>query len=212
MRRIRATLGLVAVSVAAMILVTGCGAGQTLTEPVGVDRERLQVPDFQGAWSDWFTRIYIAEGTTDRQREVLSDGVIDDQEYVALRSEFRKCLEDLGVAVTLNADGGFSVATDGNLSETQITGDAVPTCESESVGAVASLYESIRRNPDQQNELSIMVDCLKRHGAVGDAYTEAQYVEDLDGWTGLDWSSKAVLDCSQDPLGILDDDPITPRP
>lgn len=210
MRASRASRRLLAVSFIAVFLVTGCAAGESPPPREAAARSSKEVPDFEGPWSDWFSRIYAADSTTDGQRAVLADGVIDDQEYVALRNDFKACLQDLGVPVTLEADGGYSVGTDGNLNEMQVTGDAVPACERDTVGAVASLYENIRRNPDQEDEFSLMVDCLQRSGVVGDTYTEAQYVSDLDNGTGLEWGSPAVRDCARDPLGILDAEPIIP--
>lgn len=163
----------------------------------------LSVPSFTGPWADWFTRIYSATDTTNRQRQILSDGVVDDSEYAELRDSFRQCLEDLGIAVTLEANGGFSVTVQGTLSESQVTQDAVPGCEKRTVGSVAMLYEQVRRNPERKDEFAIVVDCLKRDGIVGDSYTVAQYAKDIGDQTGLDWNSTEVRTCAQDPLGVL---------
>lgn len=171
--------------------------GQDAPPPVA------SAPAFDGPWSDWFTRVYQAGDTTPEQRDVLADGVITDAEYVGLRNRFRQCLEDLGVAVALDSDGGFSVQTDGKLGESQVTTDAVPGCEKKTVGSVAMLYEQVRRNPERKDESLIVVDCFKRNHIVASAYTVAQYDEDIADQTGVNWSSGDVRRCVQDPLGVM---------
>lgn len=159
-------------------------------------------PAFQGPWSDWFTRIFEDPDTTPAQRVILADGVITDTEYADLRSSFSRCLDDLGVSVALDPDGGFSVRTDGKLSEAQVTADAVPGCEKKTVGSVAMLYEQIRRNPERKDESLIVVECFKRTHIVAGAYTVAQYDKDIADQTGVDWSSAEVRRCVQDPLSV----------
>lgn len=159
-------------------------------------------PVSQGPWSDWFTRVFDAPDTTSAQRDILADGVITDTEYTELRNSFRRCLEDLGVSVALDPDGGFSVRADGKLSEAQVTADAVPGCERKTVGSVAMLYEQIRRNPERKDESLIVVECLKRNHIVAGAYTVAQYDKDIANQTGIDWAARDVQRCAQDPLGV----------
>ncbi|QAV71186.1 hypothetical protein ESZ53_12490 [Salinibacterium sp. UTAS2018] len=194
---------------AAASLISGCS---TEGDPAGSNTNSTSagtftgaVPDFQGPWADLFGRVYLSENTNDHQREVIADGVIQEAEYVELRNDFKQCLEDLGITVTLSADGGFSTTDLGKLDEAQVTNDAVPSCEKQTVGAVAFLYESIRRNPDNKDEYTIVVSCLQSRSIVGSTYTVAQYANDLQEQTGLQWNSQEVRDCVHDPLGILDD-------
>lgn len=160
-------------------------------------------PEFHGPWSDWFTRIFDDSETTPSQKDILADGIITDTEYADLRNRFTRCLEDLGVSVSLDPDGGFSVRADGTLSEAQVTADAVPGCERKTVGSVAMLYEQIRRNPERKDESLIVVECFKRNRLVADAYTVAQYDKDMADQSGVDWLSRDVQRCVQDPLGVM---------
>ncbi len=190
-------------------LVVGCTAAGATTASTAVPAPAASfdgdVPAFDGPWADWFTTVYTSEHATDAQREILADGEITDAEYAQVRGDFARCLEDLGLEVQLSPDGGFTIDDDGGLSETQITGDAVPTCEARTVGSVAMLYEQIRRNPEQKDEATIVVACLKDAGIVGAAYTAAEYRRDLDAYAGLDWDASEVRSCVDDPLGLLDD-------
>lgn len=188
--------------------MVGCSAvGATSAStpvPMPASSAAGEVPAFAGPWADWFTTVYTSENATDAQREILADGVITDAEYAQVRADFAQCLEHLGLTVHLEPDGGFTVDESDALSESQIAGDAVPTCEDRTVGSVGLLYEQIRRNPEQKDEATIVVDCLHDDGVVGPAYTAAQYRTDLDAYTGLDWDSGAVRACVDDPLGLLD--------
>ncbi len=193
-------------------LVVGCTAAGATTASTAVPAPSSfdgEVPAFDGPWADWFTTVFTSENATDAQRAILADEEITDAEYTQVRGDFARCLEDLGLTVQLQPDGGFTIDDDGGLSEAQITGDAVPTCEARTVGSVAMLYEQIRRNPEQKDEATIVVACLKDAGIVGSAYTAAEYRRDLDAYTGLDWDASAVRSCVDDPLGLLDDPGIT---
>lgn len=190
-------------------LVVGCaatGGSPTPATNQGQTSENMagEMPTFEGAWSDLFLSVYSSPQATDEQRTVLADGVITDAEYTQLRGDFAQCLKDLGLTVELFPGGGFSVDEGSNLNESQISDDAVPRCEQRTVGSVGLLYEQIRRNPDQKDEATIVVECLRKHDLVGASYTPAEYQRDLDAYTGLDWNSTAVLACSQDPLGLLE--------
>lgn len=191
-------------------LVVGCSPTTGASGPSS-DQEsappvaEIEVPVFEGAWSDWFTTIYSSPNATAHQRQILSDGRITDAEYVQLRDDFQQCLNDVGLKVELYANGGFAVDESSHLSDSQVTEDAVPNCENKTVGSVAMLYEEIRRNPDQKDEATIVVDCLKRRGVVGEGYTPAEYQRDFEEHSGLRWSSTDVRNCSQDPLGLLDE-------
>lgn len=203
----RRLLAAVLAGIACIGALSGCADAGTAPEvPLGQDTSPNvgTAPHFDGPWSDWFTRIYESSDTTEPQRAILADGVVTDAEYAGLRAAFKTCLEDLGVSVELYADGGYAVEADGELTESQVTGDAVPGCEKKTVGAVAMLYEHIRRNPEERDEAVIVVDCFKRKGIVSDAYTVAQYNKDVADQTGLNWSAIEVRRCAQDPLGVLD--------
>lgn len=194
-------IGLVCVSVLSACADpdTNAGASSDRGEPPRVATS----PAFHGPWSDWFTRIFENPDTTSAQRDILADGIITDTEYAGLRNDFTRCLEDLGVSVVLDPDGGFSVRADGKLTEAQVTTDAVPGCEKKTVGSVAMLYEQIRRNPERKDESLIVVECFKRHHIVAVAYTVAQYAKDLADQTGVNWSADDVQRCVQDPLGVM---------
>jgi len=195
----------VAVLAVALLAMTGCASGDSPGNDPPIDSVTTgeQAPAFEGPWADWFTRVYRSEATTESQRSILEDGEISEQEYSAVRSGLKKCLEDLGITVTLTAGGGYSVSDFGPLTDSQVNDDAVPECEQKTVGMIAMLYEQMHRNPDNKDEASIMVACLRRTGVVADSYTPAQYTKDLSDQTGLDWTSAEVRECSIDPLGIL---------
>jgi hypothetical protein len=194
--------------VTAGLLAVGCsavGAGPASTAvPAPASAPAEAVPAFDGPWADWFATVYTSQTTTEGQRAILADGVITDTEYAQVRADFAQCLEDLGLTVVLDPGGGFTIDENDHLSDAQVTEDAVPTCEETTVGSVGLLYEQIRRNPEQKDEATIVVDCLHDAGIVDSGYTAAEYQRDLDAYTGLDWDSRDVRACTEDPLGLLD--------
>ncbi len=193
---------------ALMILLAGCSA------PAGPSGSPESVsstgdsPTFRGPWAAEFESAYRKAGS-DFERSVLRDGEITDQELAETRDRFTDCLSAIGLSrVVFEPDGTFQFdAPEGVDPDT--TNDRVKRCSTESgESSIGALHSWIRRNPQNQDEATIMAACLVRKKAVEPSYAAADYTEDaptqdfpyLSGGPG----SVAFQECTVDPLGLFE--------
>ena len=208
MRR-RRPEGRIILSLLAVLCLSSCQSGYSPTGPgatqgLGSGQNGTSsgpAPAFSGPWADMFANAY-QKSATDKQRAILRDGVISDQEYAELRNDFVTCVANFGGKVTLELGGGFTVEL-GTLTQDQVSETVVPTCEGKTVGWVAALYEQIAVNPNRQDESTLVVACLREAGIVDNAYSPAQYNNDRSANAGLNWNDPRVVACAKDPLGKL---------
>lgn len=196
-------LRLITLSVLAVLSLSSCAAADQVPTvgygPTPVESDSAGEPRFAGPWADKFAEAY-RRSTTEKQRAVLSDGTISDQEYAELRNDFVKCAANFGAIVRLELGGGFTVEL-GSLTAAQVNDSVVPTCETQTVGYVGALYEVIALNPNRQDEATLVVACLRKSGLVDDAYSPAQFKNDQANNVGLNWNDPKVVACVKDPLG-----------
>ena len=204
----RRPVGLLSLGLLAVALLSACapsappGIPEGVPDPAGSSSTYSgEVPNFDGPWADAFASAF-RRSTNDKQREVLTDGVVSGQEYAELQSDFVSCAASFGAKVTLQAGGGFTVDA-GTLTSDALQKDVIPGCEADTIGYIAPLYEQSSRNPERLDESTIVVECLRKAGVVDDAYSPSQYKSDMDSNSGLDWSDSTVTDCAKDPLNII---------
>ncbi len=162
------------------------------------------VPDFTGPWAAEFAEAYQKSGS-DFARSALQDGRITDQEVAEMRDKFEQCLTAQGFRkVSFSDDGSFEFdAPEGALPD-RVNGQ-VKACSDESgESSLSPLASAIRRNPDNQDENTIMAACLVRKQVVDSSYGAKDYEADsltgtfpfVDGVTG----EAAYQQCNTDPL------------
>jgi len=146
---------------------------------------------------------------SDFVRAVLEDELITDQELSEMRSAFTECLSAYAITdVALDDDGTFSLtAPDGADPDT--VKDQVDGCGKESgESEISALHSWIRRNPDNQDENTIMAACLVRKGVVAPSYSADEYAEDDadDDFPYADPTAgeEAHRVCNADPLGLFE--------
>lgn len=184
-------------AVLVLVALTGCTPVAPTTNP-GPDSIG-DVPAFEGPWAEAFAQAWL-DASTDEQRAILADGKITDAEYADVRQGLVDCIAGFGATVTLGPYGTFSIDP-GGLSDTQLNDDILPECEQQTVGQITFLYEQLARNPQNRDEAELMVECLRRVGVVGPAYSAAQWRADSESQTGLDWDDPRIRQCGLDPLG-----------
>lgn len=206
------TARLAAVLIAAVVL-SGCSDS---TEDLPSTSSGSDTPVFSGPWAAEFSSMYTA-ATTDLERDILADEVITEAEVNEMRSVFTACLTDLGYSnIQFADDGGFTLVPPTGYT-TDAENDMVDSCsKSSGEQTVGALYGWISRNPENQDENAIMVQCLIRKGAVDPAYTAEEYEADgLAGVAGTDGppipyivgeakGNELLSQCDADPLGILE--------
>lgn len=92
---------------------------------------------FERAWE---------KADTERQRQVLSDGVITRDEYLELKHETLACMREQGLTADLEetAPGLFQMAIGGSDDETFVQ-QAMDSCESPGFREIEALYSDVAR-------------------------------------------------------------------
>lgn len=96
---------------------------------------REDTPEFTGPLAQDLAAVWQTT-TTDRQREILADGVVTEAENAELQEAFTRCMADEGYEVEWQEGGGFAVFSP-EQSDPQAT---VHGCELATTGRVTSLY------------------------------------------------------------------------
>jgi len=210
-RRIRAPreLRAVAVITCTVFLLTGCS---TSGQDDGIVNDGAaspgDTPAFSGPWAAEFTSEY-QEAESDFVRAVLEDELITDQELSEMRDKFTECLSAYALTdVVFDDDGSFSLNEPDGADFDTVT-DQVHGCSVESGEVeIGALHSWIRRNPDNQDENTIMAACLVRKGVVDPSYSADEYAEDYADddfpYTDPTAGEEADLECNADPLGLYE--------
>lgn len=188
-----------AVGACLALTVTGCTAAGA---DASADNRALGL---EGPWAQQFETAY-ASATTGYERAVLEDGDVTPAEYSQTRSHIERCLADSGLTITWDDRGGFELGSaDGEYGDDYFdrSDPVLRKCEKRWDGSIRFLYEQVRRNPDQRDEATIMVACLRSSGVVPDGYDEQRWErENASGaWSYNDRSEEAQR-CAVDPLGL----------
>ena len=205
MARGRAIMAALAVGV----FLAGCGgAAPSGGETSGQNAATGEVPEFTGPWAGEFAAEY-QRSESEFVRAVLRDGTITDQELAETRTKFSECLSAHGFTnIQFEQDGAFEFKAPESADQATVE-EQVKSCSADSgEETLAALASWIRRNPENQDENTIMAACLVRKGAVGPAYSAEEYARSfetdvfpyLDPVTGPD----ALRACNADPLGLFE--------
>lgn len=178
---------LVALALTAM-LTTACS-----NEPV--------VPE--GPWADAIrdAQSWVA---SDFQKEVLSDGVISQEEYTEALDRWVTCMEDVGLTAGLlpEGDGTFSysiASADGNIDRQN------DTCRERTVDGIDSIYTGMLQDPANRTGPELLRDCLVAAGELDGSFTAIDMEEHLGPIVGgtstiVDNKDPAVVDCVRNPF------------
>jgi len=144
---------------------------------------------------------------SDFVRAVLQDEVITDQELSETRDRFAECLSAYAITDVVHDDDGSFSFTEPEGADYDTVNDQVDGCGKDSgEEQISALHSWIRRNPDNQDENTIMAACLVRKGVVAPSYSADEYAEDDadDDFPYADPSAgeEAHRVCDRDPLGL----------
>jgi hypothetical protein len=143
-------------------------------------------------WADLIKSTYDSARTPD-EREALEDGTISDAEYAYFQQLIVTCLKKIGVTATWSSDHTLDYTRPDSVSNS-----AVNTCNRENGLDLIVLRDAMDRNPRQLDENTILVDCLKRVGAVDPGYTPSMLARGVDVDKFID--SSQFDKCNADPL------------
>ena len=101
----------------------------------------------------------LTGNVSDFQKAILVDGVVTDSEVAEAAARFGSCLADKGYDGTFDPEeNAYELRSDPGVDA------AREECDEEFTHEVGGLYFSVKRNPDNKDHHSAVIDCLKRHG------------------------------------------------
>lgn len=179
---------------AATIAIAGCAA-------------QPPAPQFSGPWAAEFAEAYR---TTNHEfvREVLSDGVVSDEEYAEMWSNFVGCLSDAGFTVSkVEPGGGYQTDLPASKTPDQAHETDIRCSEETGEPEISSLYWWVRQNPEHRDGDEVMIECLTKAGVLPPGYGVDDYAsQKMTGhfeFTRSDEGFAAFNECAKDPLGLL---------
>ncbi len=143
-------------------------------------------------WADLIKSTYD-NARTPAEREALADGTISDTEYAYFQQLIVTCLKKIGVTATWSADHSLEYVRPDSVSNS-----AVNKCNKDNGLDLIVLRDAMNRNPQQLDENTILVDCLKRVKAVDPGYTASMLANGVDVDSFI--NSSQFDKCNADPL------------
>ncbi len=143
-------------------------------------------------WAELIKSTYD-NARTPAEREALADGKISDTEYAYFQQLIVTCLKKIGVDATWSTDHTLDYTRPDSVSNS-----AVNECNKENGLDLIVLRDAMDRNPQQLDENTILVDCLKRNNVVDPGYTPSM----LESGVAVDEfiNSSQFDKCNADPL------------
>ena len=135
-----------------------------------------------GPWSSQLKEA-ASNASSELERKILDDGTITAAEVAVAKQSFSSCLAAQGVTVSWEPDAdaysvGFPVAGTPSSDEMKKMEDQQRTCALASATNVISLYYQMRRNPQKQDEFTIIAACLVRKGVMPAGYSASDFARD----------------------------------
>jgi hypothetical protein len=178
--------------VVALLLVAVCLAGCSASNVGGSNSGDEAAAAPAKPWADLIESTYD-NARTPAEREALADGKISDTEYAYFQQLIVTCLKKIGVAARWSSDHSLDYTRPDSVSNS-----AVNTCNKDNGLELIVLRDAMNRNPQQLDENTILVNCLKRVGAVDPGYTPSMLASgaDLNKFMNTSQFDK----CNADPL------------
>ena len=162
---------LLAVGALCAVVLSGCSSAAPSAPGVSTSASSGR---FSGPWAELFEQTYAEAGSED-ERAALNDGEISPEEYAYFQDRIVRCLATLDVEAEFASDGALNYSKPQGVSQ-----DAIRACNADNGIRVLALRDAIQRNPTHLDETQIMLDCLKRTGVVGEAYSRSDLENGVD--------------------------------
>lgn len=152
----------------------------------------------------WRETILAAgqEADTEFERQVLSDGKITEDEFREAIDREISCFEDNGIIASYVVDevGNGQFMTEHHVDDDERYNEVTAECGALS-DDVQFLYDTIRRNPKNEDPRQLAADCLVENGIAAEGLTGEEYfkaIEDVGVFDpNLPWDVEhaAYMDC-----------------
>lgn len=151
-------------------ILAGCGQSQS-AQPVDFDKNDVT---FTGANSVTFQKAYDIT-QSDIVRKILIDEHITDAEFDQVREMYSNCLEEKGYEVEFEGNAGArSEHAPVGVSGEQALKDA-KQCETRTALPYIEILHSVEGYASDEDTVTPLVDCLKRHGIADETMTAEDY-------------------------------------
>jgi hypothetical protein len=136
----------------------------------------------RSAWSAEINDIATTR-SSDLERAILADGTITAAEVATAKEAFGACMAAYGAEVTWAADTdahtvGYQDARAPSPELFAQMENQQKTCDQSTPMSAVSLYYQMQRNPQRQDEFSIVAACFVRKGVMPPGYTGADFARD----------------------------------
>lgn len=159
-------------------VLVGCAAVSP-PPPTGEGDENSSItsPAFEGPFASELRAAWV-DADSQFVRDVLSDGLISDQEWAEVGARMESCFSENGVDFTgFNADGTYG--TYGDMGSEDEMNAILDGCESDSgMSWLQPIRRNMASNPDNVPFAEAMRECLKRNKLVPEGYTKEDFTKD----------------------------------
>jgi len=135
--------------------------------------------------SAWTAEVKDAasSASSDLERKILADGVITAAEVAEAKAAFTACMTAYGAHVEWSANSdamsvGYPMTGTPSPDEMALMQTQQKTCWRSTATNAISLYYQMQRNPQKQDEFTIVAACLVRKGVMPEGYTAAEFARD----------------------------------
>jgi len=199
------TLLPVLVVLVALGSMTGCAPSGESGSPPPAFGASAPIADSDDPWAGEFADAY-RRATTDFERAALADGRITDGEFAEMSNAFAECLTERGVTFGGFKPGGSFEFVPGPSMSSDDANDITDECSARTgLDTIGYLYFAQQRNPQNEDDATLVSECLVRKRAVAPGYSARDYQRDSPTGTHpfLDKKSgeTALIACEADPLG-----------
>ncbi|KFI61936.1 hypothetical protein [Bifidobacterium cuniculi] len=160
---------LAATAAVLLLLAAGCGQSETAA-PVTFDKDNVT---FTGANSITYQKAWDST-TNDIARKMLIDEQITDAEFDQARERYSDCMANFGYTITYEGTNGERQDRYPNTDWEQITKNT-EYCQAQTAFDYIELLHNLNGYDSDQDTVTPLVECLKRHGIADRNMTADQY-------------------------------------
>lgn len=187
--------------VSVLVLLTGCSASPS-DKPLDSGAAALNIPD-SNPWKTELTEEFESSKVP-FVRAALADGVIADSEWAEMQSRYSSCMGDLGLKVTpIGVDGAERIEPIGDEGTPPTDAEETACADESGHDVIGALYSFMRGNPNNEDPVGLLLQCLKDRGVVEKGVKLDQFKENHEDWDYMNSLGKDHDECADDPKGWL---------
>ena len=184
-----------------VLALAGCASSPQMAEENQVVSE-IRIPD-TNPWKADFIDEYERTSVS-FVKSVLADGNISDAEHAEMSSRYVACLKGFGLESTPQGKGGAeTVKTADGREHVNLEAEIEECSESSGQSVIAPLYIFTKANPENEDSMALLLNCLKKRKAVDPGLSIAEFENLHAQWEYMDSLGEHYEICTTDPSGLL---------